>query len=243
MNSQIVLMYHALWSDAAEYQRIAPEDRPYAVNAEAFEEQVACMAEHAHGNNIHITFDDGHKSACEIALPVLQKYGFTAAVFITTAWLGNREGYCGDDELAQLKRAGWSIGAHGDTHRFLTTLNDDELEQELTQSLSLLKQYLGDQPSMSYPGGRFGQREIDAAREHGFVSLYGSRPAHWNPDRDDVVPRHAVRGNTTMKSFKTILSANSTVRLGQLASYYSKTVVRKVLGDDFYHSLYRYLRS
>ena len=96
---------------------------------------------------------------------------------------------------------------------------------------------------MSFPGGRFGAREIELARNYGFVSLYGSRPACWNPGRDLVAPRYALRDNTSLHSFKNILSGKLTSRIAHLAPYYFKSAFRKVLGDDFYHSIYRYLRS
>ena len=243
MSSLVILMYHALWSDTQEHQRIASEDRAYALNAEVFEEQVACIAAHTYGQNIQISFDDGHASACKIALPVLQKYDLTASLFVTTDWLGKRDGYCGDEELEQLKEAGWSIGAHGHTHRFFTTLDENELAQELEQSQFRLKRYLGERPSLSFPGGRFGRREIEMAREYGFVSLYGSRPAYSDPGRDIVLPRYALRDNTSMRSLKNILSAKPTSRIAHLAPYYFKSGLRKLLGDDFYHSVYRYLRS
>jgi peptidoglycan/xylan/chitin deacetylase (PgdA/CDA1 family) len=232
-----------LWSDTEEHQRIASEDRAYALNANVFEEQVACIAAHSDRRVIRISFDDGHASACRIAHPILQKYGLTASLFVTTDWLGNRDGYCGDKELEQLKEAGWTIGAHGHTHRFLTTLYEDELAQELQQSKCRLKQYLGESPSLSFPGGRFGKREIEMAKRYGFVSLYGSRPAYLSPGRDIVLPRYAVRDNTSMRSFKNILSAKPTSRVAHLAPYYFKSGLRKVLGDDLYHSVYRHLRS
>jgi len=157
-------MYHGLWASDADYDNIPVVDRPYAIHSTAFEAQMARISDLGLQRNVLITFDDGHASSRTVAMPILAKYGMVAKIFVTTAWTDTLDHFCTTDDLLALKRAGWTIGAHGHTHRFLTTINDDELESELRNSHELLASHMGDTAEMSFPGGRFGEREIDAAK-------------------------------------------------------------------------------
>lgn len=243
MTSKIVMMYHGLWDSDAEYENIPAVDRPYAVHSSAFDAQMARISELGRHADVLITFDDGHASTRTIAMPILAKYGMVATVFVTTAWTDTQDHYCTTDDLRELKCAGWTIGAHGHTHRFLTTIDDDELESELRHSRELLAPYMGDTPEMSFPGGCFGEREIEAARAHGFVSLFGSRPSRWKPLTDPVAPRYAVRSGMNLKSYENLLNASLLSRIADEASWFAKGAARRVLGDELYYSVYRLLRS
>jgi peptidoglycan/xylan/chitin deacetylase (PgdA/CDA1 family) len=243
VTSKIVLMYHGLWASDADYENIPAVDRPYAIHSTAFEAQMARVSDLGRHTDVLITFDDGHASARAIAMPILAKYGMVATVFVTTAWTDTQDNYCTTDDLRALKSAGWTIGAHGHTHRFLTTIDDDELESELRHSREALAPYMGDAPEMSFPGGCFGEREIDAARAHGFVVLFGSQPSRWKPQADTVAPRYAVRSSMSLKSFENLLNASLLSRIANEASWRAKGAARRVLGDELYYSVYRLLRS
>ena len=236
-------MYHGLWASDADYDNIPVVDRPYAIHSTAFEAQMARISDLGLQRNVLITFDDGHASSRTVAMPILAKYGMVAKIFVTTAWTDTLDHFCTTDDLLALKRAGWTIGAHGHTHRFLTTINDDELESELRNSHELLASHMGDTAEMSFPGGRFGEREIDAAKAHGFVLLLGSRPGYWKPGTDTVVPRYAIRRTMNLKSFGNLLSASLLSRIANGASWHTKRAARRVLGDELYHTVYRLLRS
>ena len=67
-----------------------------------------------------MTFDDGHISNFEFALPILQSRAISAWFFITVGWTGRRPGYMGWKELRKLHQAGQVIGAHGWAHTLLT---------------------------------------------------------------------------------------------------------------------------
>lgn len=243
MTAKIVLMYHGLWATDTDYDNIPAVDRPYALHATAFEAQMARMSDLGLQTDVLITFDDGHVSTRTVAMPILANYGMVATIFVTSAWTDTRDHYCTTDDLLALKGAGWTIGAHGHTHRFLTTIDDDELESELRNSRKLLARFMGDTPEMSFPGGRFGEREIDAAKAHGFVLLFGSRPAHWKPQTDIVAPRCAVRSSMSLKSFENLLTASLLSRVANGASWRAKGAARRVLGDELYNTVYRLLRS
>ena len=91
-------------------------------------------------NYVVITFDDGFRDIYIHALPALEKYGFTATIFLPTNFIEqgrlmfkNKECLTWD-EVRDLRRKGFSFGSHSVTHRQLKSLSIDEVESELRQS-------------------------------------------------------------------------------------------------------------
>lgn len=111
------------------------------------------------------TFDDGYKSLNDYALPILNKYGFTATVFVCTSLIGkdnkwnNKDGvlrqHLNMNELQLLHQHGWEIASHGVTHLNLLKLTDKELEYELRQSRDFLVKEWGEVVAYAYPYGAY----------------------------------------------------------------------------------------
>ena len=178
----LILMYHDL-SD--EPQSMPPEHRPYVLSPSTFERQLESIANselqvltvselssalklsHA----LALTFDDGHVSNHQTALPILKAFGFKAAFFITAGRIG-----VGDtmnwSEIRDLHAAGMEIGSHTLTHRAPSTLNDKELRYELLESRRILEDGLGAPvTSISSPTGFYNARMRDIAKEVGYRAL------------------------------------------------------------------------
>ena len=123
-----------------------------------------------------VTFDDGHISNFEFALPILQSRAIRAWFFITVGWTGRRPGYMGWNELRKLHQAGHVIGAHGWTHTLLTHCSARRLHSELVDARLTLEDKLGASvTSMSLPGGRYNRHVLDrmpAGRLHADLYLY-----------------------------------------------------------------------
>ena len=123
-----------------------------------------------------VTFDDGHASVLEEALPVLARHGLVGTVFPRLDLLGS-PGLLSQPGLEALVAAGWEVGSHTLTHRDLTTLDDAELERELAGSKRELEALLG-RPcrSIAYPRGNADERVLAAAAAAGYeagAALYG----------------------------------------------------------------------
>ena len=120
-----------------------------------------------------ITFDDGYADIAQYALPVLEREGFGAAVYIVTARIGdtNRWDQAAGSAPHQLMDAeqirfwaarGIEFGSHTRTHPDLTAITARQLEDELRGSAQDLQDLLGTRPvSIAYPYGRYS----DAVRE------------------------------------------------------------------------------
>jgi len=229
-------MYHSLF-DGDNTDRIDAEDLPYAVSTHNFIEQLNRLKNKRVGlltdensvmPDVVITFDDGHVSNFDIALPLLLERGLNAYLFVTSDFVGQRKHFCTADQLANMAQNGIQIGSHGTSHRFFDDLSDDEAERELRQSMQQLSDQSGQRvESISYPGGRYNQRTLEISRQAGYVQLFGSTIGVLKQkDLSATAPlkRVAIRRNTSLDEFDRIINANM--------SYYA-----------IYHGLYKSLSA
>lgn len=241
-----VLMYHGVGDRPA-----ARGELRYTVAEQHFSAQAAWLARHrrvidldallqgrGRPGDVVITFDDGEQSVAELGLPLLRRHGLSATVYVTTGWIG-RPGYLSADELRELHRAGWTIGGHGVTHRYLSDLSDAELRGELFESRQQLAEVLGEEPAhMSLPGGRADPRVVREVERAGWrslgLSLVGLNPRHPDP--------YALRRTMVLRSFPRATfealaggqrRAHARLRLRQLALDSAK----RALGNGGYDRL------
>lgn len=203
-----ILMYHALYpalKDAAALQACWQADpqladpgaRHYALDAVRFDRQLAAITRADYrtpasldelsvpaANRIVLTFDDGHCSNVEIALPALRARGLRAVFFITTDWIG-RPGFMTPEQIRALDAAGMLLGSHGASHRYFADLSPAELENELRRSAAALESILG-RPvdALALPGGRNHPRLPALAARLGYRHVFTSRVALANPATD-----------------------------------------------------------
>ncbi len=127
-------------------------------------ELVSWMSDHRrltpdHRALVCLTFDDGFRDFYTEAFPVLQRHGFTAAVFLPTAFIGDdrrqfrpaASGRCAGasgrecltwPEVLELRRAGIEFGSHTVSHPKLVELEWSRIRAELTDSRSAIEQRL-----------------------------------------------------------------------------------------------------
>lgn len=240
----VVLMYHGVG------QATTRGEEYYTVGEEAFAAQVAMLgarrvvsypdllAGRATPGSVVLTFDDGERSVYTRALPLLRACGLSATVFVTTGWIGS-DGYLGADEIVALRDAGWIVGAHGVTHRFLSDLAEADLRQELVASRDALAAILGAPPEhMSLPGGRESSRVRAAVRAAGYRSLCTSRmgltPARCDPYG---VRRMMVVRPYDLDRFRRIVVGDRRLYFTMRARDELLGAAKRLLGNDHYVAL------
>lgn len=247
----VVLMYHALYH-GDETDRIDAEDLPYAVSTSRFVAQLDALQgkrvgllneKTANLPDVVITFDDGHVSNYDIAMPLLAERGLSAYLFVTGDFIDARPHFCTGAQLRKMADAGMEIGSHGMTHRFFDDLDDAEADRELRQSMTELSDKCGaDVRSISFPGGRYSQRTLELCRGAGYSSLFGSAIGTvQNKDLVAIPPinRVAIRRNTTIQEFDRIINADSLYYSLQKGKQSAKTLLKRTLGNKIYHGLYK----
>lgn len=105
-----------------------------------------------------ITFDDGYRNFYSNAYPVLQKYGFTATMYLPTAHIGDTNRVFKSKEclswreVRELKNSGISFGSHTVNHPQLYSLSMQEIREELTTSKAVIEDKIGSKiDSFAYP--------------------------------------------------------------------------------------------
>lgn len=212
----VILMYHRLSQEQAQ---------PYAVPVPAFTRQMRMLAasgaavvsldtasgmtEAANRSRqlkVCLTFDDGCEDFYTLAAPILTDFGFTAAVFMSTGFIGRTVPFDGVDAtflsrtmLQELHAAGFAIQSHTATHRDLTTLSTDALLQEMSGSRSVLEDMLGAPVHhVAYPYGRYNESVVQAAAGVGY--RHGYCAGHC-PKGPYTTARMAVHGGDSPLAF------------------------------------------
>jgi peptidoglycan/xylan/chitin deacetylase (PgdA/CDA1 family) len=102
-----------------------------------------------------ITFDDGLADFITVALPVLDRHGFSATVFLPAGLMGrevNGQACMTWDEVRESAAKGITFGSHSLTHPKLVDLTPPELEREIRGSKEKIEGELGQRiDSFSYP--------------------------------------------------------------------------------------------
>jgi peptidoglycan/xylan/chitin deacetylase (PgdA/CDA1 family) len=140
-----------------------------------------CLSESGQLNTVAITFDDGLENFYELAFPILQRYGFSATVFLVSDYIGentnwdyHKRRHMTWPQIAEMAAAGIEFGSHSATHQDLRGLSDEELQYELAGSKTYLESKLNRPVKyISYPFGRFDSRVAQFSQKAGFTDGFG----------------------------------------------------------------------
>jgi peptidoglycan/xylan/chitin deacetylase (PgdA/CDA1 family) len=131
--------------------------------------------------SVVITIDDGWRSAYEIALPILKKYGYPATLFVYTGLIVGSGKTLSWELVREMAESGIDIQGHTVTHRILTSVNKkesfkeyvDATEKELAESARILKARVGKEIKyLAYPDGETNHLVISLVRKDGYQGAF-----------------------------------------------------------------------
>lgn len=169
-----ILMYHSI-SRKDEGKRHAYYRT--SANATVFAEQLQFLHDHGYQpigvreavqlmegaaqgpeKPVVLTFDDGYEDFYTTAFPLLRRFGYSATVFLPTAYIGETARYFKGakcltwGQVRELRNSGIEFGSHTVTHPQLRTLNIEQVEYEIRCSKDTIEETVGcPVKSFSYP--------------------------------------------------------------------------------------------
>jgi peptidoglycan/xylan/chitin deacetylase (PgdA/CDA1 family)/GT2 family glycosyltransferase len=219
-----ILMYHAVAVAGERASRYAISERSFRrqmawlrrrkYTVLSLDEFVRCHREYRFppAKSVVITFDDGYADNCELALPVVERFGFPITIFLVSD-SGGAAGWANAPELrdrpvmSRTEAKGLvgrvAFGSHTRTHPALPSLTRAQLEDEIGGSRRELEEAL-DVPVtiFAYPYGEMNAEVKDAVAQAGFVAACGIRPGRNRADTDRYALRRLeVRGPDSLLRF------------------------------------------
>lgn len=234
-----ILMYHSLTSGHPSSAR----GSKYNLDKVLFEEHLALLRENDFvsltmeeyasqglsffARRVALTFDHAFADF-ELALPLLEKYGFKATLFVPTAYVGEKSRWLKGREakhpllswndLRELQ--GVEIAAHGHKYLKLEGVPLEVARRDILRGKEILEDKLGKRVvSFAYPYGSYNETLKGLVQEAGFMSACVAEQ-RLSTRQDDVfaLPRLTITGGTDADDLADLLEAKSS-RLR--TSYYS----------------------
>lgn len=255
-----VLMYHAIEPEGSE--RLSDEERFYAISPERFREQMRYLKENGYNTlgfeglvnvaegddlpdkSVMITFDDGHISHYDKALPILRELGLKAAFFLVVNDIA-KPYRINWQQARDINRAGMDIGSHSMNHVVLNGFSYQRLIAELKSSQVVLEDELDTKIiAYSVPRGLYSGNISAVARGAGyklvFTSFTGNVSFFSNPY---CLRRSAILNHYSMKEFISIMKKEMGFIVRKRLEELAKNMLQKVIGLRGYEKLKRVVFS
>jgi len=219
------------------YHSIADNSEFFSVSASDFEKQVAYLSKNKYKiisalklveflknkdkippKTIVITFDDGYEDNYLKAFPILEKYGFSASIFVTTGSIGSQRKTSRGTSIptlswAQIKEMSLSgridFFPHTHTHPQLDSLSDKDAREEIAKSKNIMENKLSKKMTLfAYPYGRSNPKIKKILEQEGFQAAFTVEPgAISRSSKVELlsIKRNSVDSGVSLPMFKGIV--------------------------------------
>ena len=136
-----------------------------------------------------ITFDDGFRDLYTTVHPILEKFDFSATVFLVANRVGGKSDWEGQtpypllswDEVRKLNQSKFTFGSHTLNHPYLSQLDNKQIHKEIKESKERIEQELGEQVNFfAYPYSDLNPQIQQIVQESGYLAACGGERQTWN---------------------------------------------------------------
>jgi peptidoglycan/xylan/chitin deacetylase (PgdA/CDA1 family) len=200
------------------YHRVSDADDALAVSPALFAQQMAVLRESGlaiqrlrdarcvrdvSNRVVCVTFYDGYRDNLTDALPILHEHGIAATIFLPTGIIDGTDAYRWYDdpppaldwaEVRDMQAEGLvDFQAHTISHPLLPDVDAARARREIVDGRRILEERLGRAVScLCYPAGRYGSREVQLAREAGYLHAVTTRPGVNGRDTPELELRRSL---------------------------------------------------
>lgn len=197
----------------------------------------AAMAPDMQTDAVVMTFDDGHLSDHEIALPLLREAGASATFFIVPAFIGT-EGFMQWHHVRALHDAGMEIGSHSLTHPDFRTLDAAAAGEEFSHSKQEIEQQIGAPiQSFAFPFGFAPKRYYALARAAGYSHVMGSHHGRFGRADNQILPRNSIHRGMVAAQIARVLQPDLMLQARWLCEDSTKAALKQILPETLYHRI------
>jgi len=255
----LILLYHLILPEEDDLSKISPEEIVFSVREKEFAKQLeylyskgwktinlSQLLEYLQAKTPFpdksqiLSFDDGNQTDYTVAFPLLEKFGFKATFFLTSDFI-DKPGHLQKSQILEMSQAGMEFGSHGKTHKFLSTLNDDELKSELLDSKKMLEEIIGKEINLlSLPGGYHSANVKRITKELGFKGICTSEFG-WNENKIDPfkLRRVSLRSIDSFVDFVSLINQDKKLFLKMKLKGKLLGRLKAILGANNYFKLWK----
>jgi peptidoglycan/xylan/chitin deacetylase (PgdA/CDA1 family) len=145
---------------------------------------------------VGLSIDEAHRSAYDVAYPILKAARFPFTVFVSTDQVGTRD-MMSWDQIRDIVAAGNTIGARAAGRPHMAVQGLAENRAELARAKSAFEKELGASPRIfAWPYGEYALALKPLAEEFGFIAAFGQHSGVVGPTTDFLfLPRFPLNEN------------------------------------------------
>ena len=251
MGSSIpILEYHDLGRESGEEQSF---HSPYVLDPQKFHDQLKWLQENGFQSisiddlfgdaitdkSVVLTFDDGHISNYEYALPLLREFHFQATFFLVVQFIG-REGYLTIEHIQKMQEAGMHFESHSLTHPYLLELNKEAMEFEISESKVRIEKIVKKKVNhFCIPYGFYNKELFQCVISAGYKSVVTEKMGYYCPNQRPfkVLPRFTMKAKMTQSDFVHIMCQRRTRMVSRYLVESALHLAKKIFGFKGYMRL------